>query len=279
MPKDTDDHPAPRKNSRNINNLYDLTRYVQTKTAKEDDDIVANFSEVEKACRFLLSKIIAREEDDPNSIPKNAFANFLDVLSHAESFRLRIIEQAELALNTWHVYYAREDPTQALSLEEAAKLETILKSKVEWRTVYMKIMKKTITLDMYYLFISKPWFASDFMVRLLEYNPHMFQATEELKPHPRNCILLLSEDELKQIKEMSKKSLQFIKDSYEWLEENFSNDIMMGLYSEEFQKTHPPPTDLQRLQNLLRYYLKHISDIYLTVTTIFPPQPSQNSAS
>ena len=69
--------------------------------------------------------------------------------------------------------------------------------------------------------ISKPWFASDFMVRLLEYNPHMFKSTDDLKPSPRNFIRLLTPDETNQIKDTTKKSLKHIEDSCEWLEKSF----------------------------------------------------------
>lgn len=74
---------------------------------------------------------------------------------------------------------------------------------------------------MYYLSIFKPWFASDFMVRLLEYNPHMFKSTDDLKPSPRNFIRLLTPDETNQIKDTTKKSLKHIEDSCEWLEKSF----------------------------------------------------------
>ncbi|KXN91082.1 hypothetical protein AN958_03149 [Leucoagaricus sp. SymC.cos] len=85
----------------------------------------------------------------------------------------------------------------------------------------MKILKKTIASDLYYLFISKPWFASDFMVRLLEYNPDMFKPTDGHEPSPRNFIRLLSDDEIKAVKDTTQRSLQSVKDSYEWLEENY----------------------------------------------------------
>ena len=135
------------------------------------------------------------------------------------------------------------------------------------------------------MYISKPWFASDFMVRLLEYNPHMYKSTDDLKPSPRNFIYLLSQDEMNQVKDATRKSLKLVKDSCEWLEKNSAkyvrfycdhhfqhsqvcSDVMGGLYSEEFQEAHPPPTDLQRLQNLLYYYLKYISGICKTVNTV-----------
>jgi len=43
---------------------------------------------------------------------------------------------------------------------------------------------------------------------------------------------------------------------------------MAGLYSEEFQEAYPPPTDIQRLDSLLYFYLKNISRDYKMVTTI-----------
>ncbi|KAJ3570903.1 hypothetical protein NP233_g4096 [Leucocoprinus birnbaumii] len=275
MSKDTGDNPPSKspKYSKKYRTLHSLTRYVQAKAEKEPNDVIVDYPEIENACRLFLSKIILIEEKEPNEIPKNAFANFLDVLSHAESFRLKIIEQADIALNTWNTFFMKEDPTQALSPDEAASLDTIIQSKDEWRTVYMKILKKTIALACLLPSILY------FMVRLLEYNPHMFKPTNGLEPCPRNFMQLLSTQEIKQIKDTSKKSLQLVKESYEWLEINFADDILTGLYSEDFQKAHPPPTDLERLQSLLHYYLKHISDIHQTLTKFFPPQPNQKSPS
>jgi len=126
--------------------LIRLSAYVQDRAANENDNAIVNFPEIRQACLFLLSKIATTRKKERNSIPKHAFVNFLDVLLHAELFRLKIVEQADLALNTWHAYFTVEKPGEALSSEEARKLDAIIKSKDEWRTVYMKILQKTIAL-------------------------------------------------------------------------------------------------------------------------------------
>ena len=126
--------------------LIRLSAYVQDRAANENDNAIVNFPEIRQACLFLLSKIATTRKKEPNSISKHAFVDFLDVLLHAELFRLKIVEQADLALNTWHAYFTVEKPGEALSSEEARKLDAIIKSKDEWRTVYMKILQKTIAL-------------------------------------------------------------------------------------------------------------------------------------
>lgn len=48
------------------------------------------------------------------------------------------------------------------------------------------------------------------------------------------------------------------------------SNVLNGLYSQEFQDEHPPPANVNRLGDLLYFYLKHISEEYQTLTTIFP---------
>lgn len=112
----------------------------------EYDDAIATFPEVKLACRFLFATVVAIEEKTPHDIPKNAFTNFLDVLSHAESFRLKILEEIDHALSIWHECIMEEIPSraQSLSREEVEQLEGISKTKVEWRKIFIKILKRTI---------------------------------------------------------------------------------------------------------------------------------------
>jgi hypothetical protein len=320
-----------------FDNIVDLTRtcpsflvksnlsffilgHIKQKAAQEPNDAIANFPEIKLACRLLFDNIVAIEEETRHNIPKTAFANFLDALSHAESFRLKILEETDYALKNWHydpLEKKQIDQAQALSREEVELLEGISKSKDEWRKIFMKILKRTVASvclvsspssnqyvysdlqDLYFLFISRPWFASDFMARLLEYNPDMFKPTDGREPCRRSFFHLLSDPEIQEIKQVTKQRLQFVKDAHEWLEDNFPecvmltsnicfsgihidvriSDILRGLYSEDFQKAYPPPYELHHLQSLLRYYLGHIRDIWKILSKIFPSQPSQDSVS
>lgn len=111
---------------------------------QEPEDTVADFTHTEKACRLLFSRFLAAQKSDKFS--KDALANFLDVVSSAESYRLSIAQQAETALTVWHPYYLKEDPKQALSDKEAQELKAIVDHRDDWRIVYMKIVKKTVSL-------------------------------------------------------------------------------------------------------------------------------------
>ncbi|KAF9449252.1 hypothetical protein P691DRAFT_774794 [Macrolepiota fuliginosa MF-IS2] len=256
--------------SDNLNNhIQQLIHYIQIKAAKEPEDAIVDFILTEKACRLLFSKLFAAQKS--SNSPKNAFANFLDVLSNAESYRLSIAEQADTAL-VWHAYYSKEDPEQALTSKEAEALEETLSDRDGWRVVYMKIVRRIVALDLYYHFISRPWFLSDFMVRLLEYNPSSFEPTTTHAPCPRNFIQFLSEDEKESVKNVCDKSLQLIHEYHQWLQENYPDDILNGLYSKEFHSNHQPPSSLQRLKGLLHDYLKWITKTHRTITTILPHQ-------
>jgi hypothetical protein len=116
---------------------------VQGKATKEGEEVIANFKAAEQACRLIFSKIVIAQQS--NSIPRNALANFLDVLSFVEAYRRLIATKVEEAL-TWHVFCQKSAFDSALSQQEASKLEAIIKEKDEWRIVYMKILKKTIAL-------------------------------------------------------------------------------------------------------------------------------------
>jgi len=70
----------------------------------------------------------------------------MDVLLHAELFRLRVVERVDLALNTWNVYFTAQKPEEALPTEDAMKFDEIIKRKDEWRLIYFKILQKTIAL-------------------------------------------------------------------------------------------------------------------------------------
>lgn len=119
---------------------------VQYQAKKADDDAIADFPEIRLACILLLSKIAETSKNKPNSLPKHAFVDFLDVLLHAELFRLRVVEQVDLALNTWNAYFTTEKPEETLPTEDARKFDEIIKRKDEWRLIYFKILQKTIAL-------------------------------------------------------------------------------------------------------------------------------------
>ncbi|KAF9453993.1 hypothetical protein P691DRAFT_718437 [Macrolepiota fuliginosa MF-IS2] len=274
MPGDTDDAQSRSCSTDNNNSderFQQLIHYVHIKAAQEPDDAIVDFVLTEKACRLLFSKLLAAQKS--HDFSNNAFANFLDVLSNAESYRLSIAGQADTAL-VWHAYYSKEDPKQALTDKEAETLKEILDHRDEWRVIYMKIVRRTVALDLYYHFISHPWFLSDFMVRLLEYNPSGFKPTNGYMPCPRNFVQFLSEDEQESIRERCKESLQSIRASHRWLQENYPNDMINGLYSKGFEDIHQPPTSLERLEDLLHYYLKWITRTYHIITTILLHQPS-----
>ncbi len=120
-----------------------LSGYVNSRVAREPEDCKADYIPTEKACRLLFSKILVGHES--NNLFKNAFADFLDVLSSVESYRVLIAQEAETALH-WNKYWSGEDPKQVFPDKKVEELELIVKDQNTWRTVYMKIVKKTILL-------------------------------------------------------------------------------------------------------------------------------------
>lgn len=109
--------------------------------AKQQPDIIVDFPKTNEACRLLFSRIAVQKSQSP----KAALANFLDVLSNAESYRNRIAEQAANAL-VWNKFYMGTEPESMLPVKEVEALQQIIKEKDEWRAVYIKIIRKTVAL-------------------------------------------------------------------------------------------------------------------------------------
>lgn len=126
--------------------------YVERKAAQQPENAVVDFVHTEKACRLLFSKYVAAKKSGVS--PINALPNLLDVVSNAEAYRLSIAHQADLAVNTWNVYFKSTEPKQALSKQDVEALNGIVESQAQWRKVYLKIVEKAIALVCHYFRLS-----------------------------------------------------------------------------------------------------------------------------
>lgn len=70
------------------------------------------------------------------------------------------------------------------------------------------------------MFVSKNWSLSEFMVRLFEYSPSSFESTQEYEPSPLKFIKFLSDEEKQLITKRCRKSLKYVSDLHQWLQEN-----------------------------------------------------------
>src|SRR5262249_7636931 len=157
----------------------------------------------------------------------HAIPDLLEVIRQVEMYRLRIIDQAELALSIWQAYYEKENPERALSEEEATTMDQIARPERNWREVYLKVVDmfvglvchhyflfQTSTLtnthqkDLYCVFVSKDWSLSEFMVRLFEYSPSSFRSIQGYQPSPLKFVKFLSEEEQKSVTRRCQKTLK-----------------------------------------------------------------------
>jgi hypothetical protein len=118
--------------------------YVHLKAVQEPASTTVDFETAKAACHYLFHNFVTTQEAGNSST--HAIPDLLEVIRYVETYRLRIIHQAELALDPWQEYYKKEDPQKSLSEEEAALIDEIARPKVNWREVYLRIVDKLVGL-------------------------------------------------------------------------------------------------------------------------------------
>jgi hypothetical protein len=126
--------------------------YVRLKVVQEPATTAVDFETTKKACRHLFANFVTRQK--AGNLSTHVIPDLLEVIRHAEMYRLRIIDQADLALEIWQVYYKKEDPQKALSEEEATAIGKIARPEKNWREVYLKVVDKLVGLVRHHYFFS-----------------------------------------------------------------------------------------------------------------------------
>ncbi|EKM80729.1 hypothetical protein AGABI1DRAFT_105688 [Agaricus bisporus var. burnettii JB137-S8] len=272
------DPVPPSQRNRNLDaGLQELKNYVHLKVTQDQASTPVDFETTRTAYRHLFANFVAKRKAGDFSI--HAIPDLLEVIRHAESYRLRIIHQADLALNTWQIFFEKESPKQALPKSEADALGEVVNSKDNWRKVYMKVVDKLVGLN--------SWFGYSNIV------PRRLNLPKSMNPPPLNSSSFSqmkkgssSQRDAERASNMCQICTNGCKKiipstanldlQSEAQHSSCDSGITDGLNPQDFDEIHPPPFNTSHIGDLINFYMNHVAAIYETLTTILPAETKDN---